>query len=315
MKFIELTIHTTIEAEELVSSKLWEYTDYGVTVLSDNDILELINKRRNTWDYLDDNVTKNLGTGVTLIKCYLDLDKAPLQIPQIVSDLNLLKENAKGYISFGTLETITREVEGDDWIEVWRKHYRPIDLGKVVICPDWIDYELKEGQVLVTIDSNMAFGTGEHETTSMCITLMQNLSLQDKTVLDIGTGTGILGITACKLGAKKVVMTDIDPIAVEVAKQNAVINRVSEKCIIALDNLLSKNDSVGEVVIANITADILILLSKDIRSHLMPSSKLILSGILKERASEVVKTYTELGFKTINSLNKGEWVALLMEKL
>lgn len=315
MKFIELTIHTTIEAEELVSSKLWEYTDYGVTVLSDTDVLELINARRNTWDYLDDSVTKNLGSGVTLIKCYLDLDKAPMQIPQIVSDLNALKENAKDYIPFGTLETITREVEGDDWIEVWRKHYRPIELDNVVICPDWIDYQLKDEQVLVSIDSNMAFGTGEHETTSMCITLMQKLSIKDKVVLDIGTGTGILGITACKLGAKKVVMTDIDPIAVEVAKQNAVINKVEDKCLITLDNLLSKSDSVGDVVIANITADILIMLSKDIRTHLNNGSKLILSGILKERANEVVDTYINLGFKMINSLNKGEWVALLMGKI
>ena len=315
MKFIELTIHTTIEAEELVSSKLWEYTDYGVTVLSDNDILELINARRNTWDYLDDSVTQNLGSGVTLIKCYLDLDKANTQIPIIEKDLNELKVAAKDYLSFGTLEIITREVEGDDWIEVWRKHYRPIEIGSVVICPDWIKYDLKENQVLVTIDSNMAFGTGEHETTSMCVELMQYIIVEGKTVLDIGTGTGILGIAACKLGAKKVVMTDIDPIAVEVATKNAIINKVDGKCVITLDNLLSKTDSVGDVVVANITADVLIILSKDICTHLVKGSKLILSGILKERAAEVVETYLSLGFKTLNSLSKGEWVALLLEKL
>ena len=315
MKYVELTIHTTAEAEEIISDKLWEFTFYGVAISSDLDVLELIEKRRNTWDYLEDGVTANLGSGVTLIKCYLDLDNSEKLISKIERAIFELKENAKDFIDFGTLETFSRIVDGDDWIEVWRKHYRPMDMGKVVIKPEWIDYTAKENQIVVTIDSNMAFGTGEHETTSMCIDFLSGLNLNDKTVIDIGTGSGLLGITAVKLGAKKAVMTDIDEVAVNVAKHNAKINGVYDNCVITLDNLLSGSDSVGDVVVANITADILIILSKDILAHLKSSSKLILSGILREKASEVIETYLPLGFKLIKSESKGEWVALLMEKL
>ncbi len=315
MKYVELTIQTTPEGEELVSSKLWEYTDYGVSISSELDVLELIEKRRNTWDYLEDSVTENLGSNVSLVKCYFDLDKSSELISQIERELIALKENGRGYINFGTLEVFSRIVDGDDWIDVWRKHYRPMDMGKVVIKPEWIEYEAKPEQIVVTIDSNMAFGTGEHETTSMCIDFLSILDLGDKNVIDIGTGTGILGITAVKLGAKKAVMTDIDEVAVVVAKHNAKVNGVEDKCLVTLDNLLSSSDSVGEVVVANITADILVVLSKDILSHLNVGGKLILSGILREKATEVIEAYLPLGFKLLKSESKGEWVALLMERL
>lgn len=315
MKYVELTIYTTSSAQELISSVLWEHSSYGVAVCDDNDVLELINKRRNTWDYLEDGVTKNLGANATLIKCYLDLEIAEKTIPLIQKSLETLKENGKDYFDFGTLETITRTVDGDDWIEIWRKHYRPMDMGKVVICPEWIEYEAKDGQKVVKIDSNMAFGTGEHETTSMCIEFLTKYLENDSVVIDVGTGSGILGISAVKLGAKKAVMTDIDEVAVNTAKHNAVLNEVQDNCVITLSNLLEKNDSVGSIVVANITADVLCVLSKDILNHCIKGSRVILSGILKEKAEQVVNTYTELGFTMIDSKNKGEWVALVFKRV
>ena len=315
MKYIELTINTTSEGVELVADKLWEFTSYGVSICDDNDILELINKRRNTWDYLEDGITENLGYRATLVKCYLDLDTAEQTKIQIQNALNQMVELSGGALSFGSLETISREVDGDDWIEIWRKHYRPMDMGKVVICPEWVEYTPKQGQTVVLIDSNQAFGTGEHETTSMCIDFLSAYVKDDITVIDVGTGSGILGITAVKLGAKKSVMTDIDEVAVETAKHNAKINGVDDKCYVTLDNLLSENDGKGEIVVANITADILCVLSKDILNHTVENTKVILSGILKDKAQMVVDTYLPLGFKLINSKNKGEWVALVFERV
>ncbi|MBO5713294.1 MAG: 50S ribosomal protein L11 methyltransferase [Clostridia bacterium] len=315
MKYLELTITTTHEAEELVSSKLWEFTEYGVSICDDEDVLELINKRRNTWDYLEDGVTANLGSGVTLVKCYLDLDTASTVISKIENALFEMKALSSEYINFGTLEIIKREVDGDDWIEIWRKHYRPMDMGKVVICPNWIDYEAKEGQTVVKIESNMAFGTGEHETTSSCIDMLCDYVTGKETVLDVGTGSGILGITAVKLGAKKAVMTDIDIVAVETAKRNAILNEVGDKCVITLDNLLDKDNSVGDIVVANITADILCVLSESLQSHCKKGTILILSGILREKAELVTSTYIPLGYEIIKSISKGEWVAFAMKKL
>ena len=315
MKYVELTINTTSEGVELVADKLWEFSEYGVSICDDNDILELINKRRNTWDYLEDSITENLGYRATLVKCYLDLEDAESKKLQIENALNDMKTLSCGEISFGSLEIISRIVDGDDWIEIWRKHYRPMDMGKVVICPEWIEYNPKQGQTVVLIDSNQAFGTGEHETTSMCIEYLSNYVKPDITVIDVGTGSGILGITAVKLGALKSVMTDIDEVAVETAKHNAKINGVADKCHVTLDNLLSENDGKGEIVVANITADILCILANDILKHTVDGSKIILSGILKEKAQMVVDTYLPLGFKLINSRNKGEWVALVFERI
>ncbi len=315
MKYVELTINTTSDGVELVADKLWEFSEYGVSICDDNDILELINKRRNTWDYLEDSITENLGSRATLVKCYLDLGDAESKKLQIENALNDMKTLSNGEIPFGSLEIISRIVDGDDWIEIWRKHYRPMDMGKVVICPEWIEYTPKQGQTVVLIDSNQAFGTGEHETTSMCIEYLSQYVNKDITVIDVGTGSGILGITAVKLGALKSVMTDIDEVAVETAKHNAKINGVAEKCHVALDNLLSENDGKGEIVVANITADILCILAKDILKHTVDNAKIILSGILKEKAQMVVDTYLPLGFKLINSKNKGEWVALVFERV
>ena len=315
MKYIELTITTTHEAEELVSSKLWEYTDYGVAVCDDNDVLELINKRRHTWDYIEDGITANLGSGVTLVKCYLDVETADGVSLEIEKSLIDLKENCKDYLNFGTLEIVKRVVDGDDWIEIWRKHYRPMDMGKVVICPEWIDYIAKDGQTVVKIDSNMAFGTGEHQTTSMCIDFLIKYVDGGVTVLDVGTGSGILGITAVKLGAKKSVMTDIDEVAVQTAIKNAKLNGVGDKCLITLDNLLDKDNSIGDIVVANITADILCVLSDSLSKHCHDNSILILSGILREKVEMVTSAYAKLGYKIINSNAKGEWVALALKKV
>lgn len=315
MNYVELTIYTTHEGEELISSKLWEYTEYGVSVCDENDVLELINKRRHTWDYLDDNVTKSVGSGVTLVKAYFDLDSADEKISSVIKEFNVMRDNALGFINFGTLETARRVVDGDDWIEVWRKHYRPMKIGKVVVCPEWIDYKNSDGDIVVKIDSNMAFGTGEHETTSMCIEYLSKYVKPDTTVIDVGTGSGILGISAILLGAKRAVMTDIDEVAVQTAIGNAKLNKVYDKCVITLDNLVSESDAVGDIVVANITADVLCVLSSDIKKHVKPNTKLILSGILREKANDVVNSYLPLGYKIINSESKGEWVALVLEKL
>ncbi len=315
MIYTEITITTTPEVQDLVASKIWEYSSYGVSICDDNDVLELINNRRSTWDYIEDGICENLDTTVTLVKGYLDKKDSDKIAVLIEKDLLEMKRLSNGELNFGSLEIIKRDVDGDDWIEIWRKHYRPMDKGKVVICPEWIDYDNKENKIVVKIDSNMAFGTGEHETTTMCIEFLSQIITGSEVVLDIGTGSGILGITAIKLGAKKSVMTDIDGVAVVTAKHNAKLNGVDEKCFITLDNLLDKDSTVADVIVANITADVLCVLANDITSHVKQDTTLILSGILKEKVDLVVETYTKLGFKITGSKNMGEWVALMLKKV
>lgn len=314
MNYLELTINTTSEASELVADKLWEYTGYGVSVADGKDVIELIENRRQTWDYLDDAVLASANSP-TFVKCYIDLSGADNVSAEIEKSLNELKESAKNYFNFGTLEITKRIVNGDDWIEVWRKHYKPIPIKNVVICPEWIDYSPKNGEKVVRIDSNMAFGTGEHETTSMCVEFLCDVIKGGEKVVDVGTGSGILGIAALLLGASNAVMTDIDPVAVETAKHNAKLNGVENRALITLDNLLDKNDGVGDIVVANITADVLAVLVDDLKNHVKKGGKVILSGILREKAENLMALYQKNGYKTLKSIAKGEWVAFLTERL
>lgn len=310
MKFKEFTVTTTNEAEELVADIFWNYSDYGVAVSSLKDVLELTENRRDTFDYIDDKVFDKTE-GVSLVKAYFDTDSAEMKKSSIFNDLEVLRKNAAGNLKVGTLELIEREVDGDDWIEVWRKHFRPISFGKITVCPKWINYP-DDGYV-VYLDSNSAFGTGEHETTSMCIEHLQKYVKKHSVVVDVGSGTGILGISAKKLGADKVILTDIDPVAVEASRHNADINNVANDVSVYNTSLVSGIEIKGDIVVANITADVLIVLSKQILSYLNPYGVIILSGILNERKDEVISFYTFMGFKLIESKTVGEWSSLVMK--
>ena len=202
MKFIELTVHTTTEASEIIADIMWNYTNYGVTICDVNDIIAL-QKSKDTmyWDYMDDDLTAAQPKDV-LVKCYIAEDIAEKTVGEIMRDVADAKEMSGGALPFGTLEDTKREVDGDDWIDVWKKHFRPIRLGRIVVVPEWIDYTPEADEKIVLLDSNMAFGTGEHETTSMCLELLQTYLRPGDTVVDVGCGSGILGIAAVKLGAK-----------------------------------------------------------------------------------------------------------------
>ena len=169
MQYIELTVHTTTEASEIISDIMWNYTDYGVTICDRNDIIALQNAKDSTyWDYMDEELTEDKNSDV-LVKCYIAEDIATETISSILADIQNAKTLSNGEIFFGTLEDTKRKVDGDDWIDVWKKHFRPIHLGKIVVVPEWIAYQPEEDEKIVLLDSNMAFGTGEHETTSMCV--------------------------------------------------------------------------------------------------------------------------------------------------
>ena len=314
MKFTEFTISTTSEASELVADILWQYTTYGVALCDYKDVIELIEQRRETFDFIEDELQNATANGA-LVKAYVEISESEKVANCIYEDLERLRANAEGNMAVGTLETTKRIVDGDDWIAIWKKHFRPIKYGKIVICPKWINYEKSEGEEVIYIDSNMAFGTGEHETTSMCITLLEKYVTSGTTVLDIGTGSGVLGISAIKLGAKKAVMTDIDQVAVLSAKHNAEINDTAEKCEVWRSDLLDRVSDLGDLAVANITAEILVRLTKTISTQLRNGGILIMSGIIKSRLDFVIKEFSSCGFELIETCTKGEWHAVVMKNI
>ena len=313
MKFIELTVHTTTEASEIIADIMWNYTNYGVTICDVNDIIAL-QKSKDTmyWDYMDDDLTAAQPKDV-LVKCYIAEDIAEKTVGEIMRDVAEAKEMSGGALPFGTLEDTKREVDGDDWIDVWKKHFRPIRLGRIVVVPEWIDYTPEADEKIVLLDSNMAFGTGEHETTSMCVELMQEYVTPDSVCIDVGCGSGILGISAVKLGAKKAYLTDIDYVAVSSATHNSELNGTADKTVVAHSNLLDDTDIQGDVMMANITGEILKLLEPSIPKNLKKDGVLILSGIIESRLSMVKEAYEEVGMQAVKERRKGEWFALVLK--
>lgn len=315
MKYIELTVRTTTEGSELVADVMWNYTTHGVTVCDVNDIIALQRDSTVYWDYMEEDLARSVQTDV-LVKCFLSPEKAEETASAIMRDIFARKEMSGGAIDFGTLEEGKREIDGDDWIDVWKKHFRPLHIGsKVVIVPEWIAYEKKEHEITVTLDSNMAFGTGEHETTSMCLELLQECVKQGDTCIDVGCGSGILGIAAAKLGAGKCYLTDIDTIAVQSATHNCEKNGVSQKVTVAHANLLDDAQVKGNVVFANITAEVLAMLAPSIPKNLKEDGILILSGIIQSRLTLVKEAYAAVGLSVVEERRKGEWYALKLRFL
>ncbi len=317
MKYIELTIHTTTEASEILSDIMWNYTDYGVTICDRADIIAMQTAKETTfWDYMDEELEEGLALDKpsdVLVKCYVAEDVAGEVIPSIMKDIFDAKERSEGCIPFGTLEDTKRMVDGDDWIDVWKKHFRPIHLGRIVVVPEWIEYSPAPMEEVVLLDSNMAFGTGEHETTSMCVELMQEYITPDSVCIDVGCGSGILGISAIKLGAAKAYLTDIDPIAVESATHNAALNGVGEKTVVALSNLLDDTQVQGDIMMANITGEVLKMLAPSIPKNLKQDGVLILSGIIESRLEMVKAAYEAVGMQVVFEKRKGEWFALVLK--
>ncbi len=309
MKFCELTIHTTSEGSELVADVLWRYTTYGVAISDVKDVIALQRNKALYWDYMDESLTQD--NGEALVKSFIPVDETQVILPKIREDLEELKRLGGGAVSLGTLESTRREVEGDDWLEIWKTHFRPLHISeKIVVCPEWIKYESKPEEQVVLLDSNMAFGTGEHETTAMCLKLLQQYLTPQSVCIDVGCGSGILGISAIKLGAEYAYLTDIDYVAVESAKHNSQINGVADKVTVAHSNLLDNAEIKGDIMLANITAEILCGLAPSIPKNLKKGGTLILSGIIESRLQMVISAFTAQNLILEKTLKEGEWIAL-----
>lgn len=307
-KYVELSVYTTHIGGELVSDILWNYTDGGVAISDIEDVIALAREGK-SWDYADDSIFTADKT--VIVKAYFPESAAAETLKKVEKDLFELKKNSP--LDLGTLETVKRTVDGDLWREQWKEHFKPIKLGRAVIVPEWIKYDEKEGETKVLLDSNMAFGTGEHETTSMCVLFLEKYVKESDVVLDVGCGSGILGITASKLGAKEVIMTDIDECAVTATEHNMELNDV-KNCKVYLKNLLDDNSVKGDVIVCNIMAEVLIAFAPKIGDNLKENGVIILSGILTDRKDRVRKAYEAAGFVMDDETVKGEWAAMAFRK-
>ena len=207
------------------------------------------------------------------------------------------------------------EIPDKNWNEEWMKYYKPIHVTEqLTIVPQWIDYLKNENEQVVLLDPGAAFGTGSHETTKLCLSMLDAYIKKDDVMLDIGTGSGILAITGLLLGAKSADAIDIDPLSVKAAKENAELNHVEDKFNVKLGNLLDHVSGQYDIITANIVADVIISMLADIKPYMKSQGFLILSGIIRERESDVVEVLYKYNYSIVEKHQDGEWVAFLVKK-
>ena len=294
MDFTEITVFTNSENAEVVAYFLQEVCLDGVTILDKNDLYQ-----NASWDYKDDSADMVYADEV-MVKGYCNVEDTN-------SVLTFLRQNLSNLANAGSLDIKVGTVDGNAWVEKWKETFRPLETEKLVICPEWQSVETDKTVFLM--DSGVAFGTGQHETTSMCLEFLENLDLSNQTVLDVGCGSGILGLCALLLGAKSAELVDIDVQATDVALHNAQINGLDGLCQIKTGNLTEKTTGTFNIVFANLTADILQLLYQDISTVVHSGTTLILSGILDIKLDGIVELYSQK-FDVLEIKQKGEWRAL-----
>ncbi len=202
-------------------------------------------------------------------------------------------------------------IKEEDWANSWKQYYKPTRVGNnIVIKPSWERYHPDDDEIIIEIDPGAAFGTGTHETTIMSMELIEKYVSPGKTAVDVGCGTGILAITAAKLGCREVVGIDKDDLAVKVARKNVSINGVQDRVTIKHGDLLDGISSSWDMIIANIVADVIIDMMPQVKPLTNPGGILIVSGIIKDRQQEAVKAVQQAGFNISDIYIKGEWVAL-----
>ncbi len=298
MKHTQITVTTNTASSELVAYYMQEHCYDGVAIVDASD-LSIAN-----WDYIDDSVTEGYTTDV-LVRGYCSIEDTD-------SVLIFLHEQLDTLDNAGSCEITTCEVEDTDWVSNWQKNFVALDFGSIVICPDWIEYDSGNRPKLL-LDNGAAFGTGQHETTSMCIKFLDKVNLSGATVLDVGCGSGILGLSSLLLGAQHATMVDVDDMCTERAVANAQLNNLADNSTIICGNLCDKVEGTFDIVLANLTADILYLLAEDIATTMSKGTHIILSGILSDRVDKVIDCYTSIGCRLLEHTTDGEWSALHME--
>lgn len=320
MKYIEFRVHASRQGIEQVTAL---FMMKGITELSINDpadMDDILNKKHEyDWDYIEDDLKTDLDREPT-VSCYFeDTPENREKIQQLKIAIMMLKssemEGKYGWdVDFGRLYAEDIIVDDEDWKDKWKENFKPVKItDTLVVKPTWEDYTAAEGEIVLEIDPGMAFGTGTHETTSLCLKLMEKYlgdAASDKKVLDVGCGSGILSIAAALQGSRDVLGIEIDEDAVRVARENVELNNVQEAVRVIQGDLTKGIDYKADIVVANLMADLVMTLTGSVKEHMEDDGVFISSGILVEKKDKVSKAIIDAGFEIIEIVEDGEWCAI-----
>lgn len=311
MKWSEFAIQTTNEAVEPVSNILHEAGASGVVI---EDPLELVKERENVFgeiyhlnpdDYPDEGV---------VIKAYLPVNSF------LGDTIDAIKESINNLLLFdidlGKNVVSISEVNEEEWATAWKKYYNPVKISeRFTIVPTWEDYTpVSSDELIIELDPGMAFGTGTHPTTVMCIQALERTVQPGDLVVDVGTGSGVLSIAAALLDAKRIQSLDLDEVAVQSAKQNVEINNVQDKVSVSQGNLLDGVNEQADIVVANILAEVIMRFTDDVAKVVKPGGYFIASGIIQTKKQDVKEAIIASGFTVEETILMEDWVAIIAKR-
>ncbi len=274
-------------------------------LIEDDNIIQELKKTGMNWDYLDENLQSKKNDFIIYKAHYEgELKEAKEILARVKKSIEEIGHN---------IEVSIVEIDPNEGLDNWKEYFKPFEICKnIIICPSWETYESKENEKIISIDPGSAFGTGTHETTSLCAEFLSEYVKEGDKLLDIGSGSGILSIIAIYCGAEFVKAVDVDEMAMNATLENAEKNGLKYKIIVdSADNDYGKN---YDIIVSNLTSPILIELSTRIDKACDKGTYLLTSGILTNGKDEVIKCYKDLGFELLEDRSKGEWTGLILKK-
>ena len=341
MRWAEFTIFTTDEASDAICEMLTGIGADGIAICDPDEIRRILEDPA-SLTYADEGFIDSLGEKVVIKAYFAELDDGYIRLgakeEEFVNDefINMIYGNITGksvtcdeakelltaklneigeFLDVGDGLKDFKYVKDEDWANNWKQDYKAFKISdRVAVIPSWLPQDSIDAPVKIMLDPGSAFGTGTHETTSMCAEFIDKLVTSDSSVLDLGTGSGILAIIAHKLGAKEVEAIDIDKLAVDVARENLDINGCGE--VVCHTGELKDADKEGyDLMIANIIADVIAMIASDIPAKLNCGGKVILSGIISTKEPKVLEALKSAGLEVIERKEKNDWVALVARSI
>lgn len=316
MKWNQFRLKTTTEAEDIVSSML---NDLGIEGVQIEDKIPLTqqDKEQMFVDILPD-IPEDDGTAY--LTFYLDQD---VDTVQILGEVRQELEDMRNYVDVGECTIEESETEDVDWVNNWKKYFHQFYIDDILVIPSWEDVKTEDSdKMVIHIDPGTAFGTGMHETTQLCIRALRKYTKKDALVLDVGCGSGILGMLALKFGAGHSIGTDLDPCAIDATHENMEVNGIGkDQYEVMIGNIIDDKavqDQVGyekyDIVAANILADVLVPLTPVIVHQMKPGAVYITSGIIDYKEEVVVEAVKAAGLTVLEVNHQGEWVSVVAKK-